>query len=69
VTGDTSVVVAVPDRPAIPKGPRDLTVLEAVALAATRNAAIACQPFVGRGGNAAARVGEYAETMEHELVA
>jgi fructose-1,6-bisphosphatase II len=54
VTGDTSVVVAVSDRPAIPKGPRDLAVLEAVALAATRDAAVACQPFVGRGDKHAA---------------
>lgn len=36
-----SVVVAGPDRRAIPKGPCDLTVLEAVALAATRDAAVA----------------------------
>jgi fructose-1,6-bisphosphatase II len=34
--------------------PRDLTVLEAVALAATRDAAIACQPFVGQGDKHAA---------------
>src|SRR5215213_9389367 len=54
VSGETSLVVAVADRPAVPKGPRDLTVLEAVALAATQEAAIACQPFVGRGDKHAA---------------
>src|SRR5688500_18117595 len=46
--------MAVPDRPAVPTGPLDLTVLEAMALAATRDAAIACQPFVGRGDKYAA---------------
>jgi len=54
VRSDTSLVAAVPDRPAVPKGRRDLTVFEAVALAATRDAAIACQPFVGRGDKHAA---------------
>jgi fructose-1,6-bisphosphatase II len=54
VSGDTSLVVEVPDRPAVPTGPLDLTVLEAVALAATRDAAIACRPFVGRGDKHAA---------------
>ena len=54
MSGETSLVVAVADRPAVPKGPRDLTVLEAVALAATRDAAVACQPFVGRGDKHAA---------------
>jgi fructose-1,6-bisphosphatase II len=43
VSGDTSVATAVPTEPV------DLAVLEAVALAATRAAAVACQPFVGRG--------------------
>jgi fructose-1,6-bisphosphatase II len=43
VSGDTSVATAVP------VAPLDLAVLEAVALAATRAAAVACQPFVGRG--------------------
>jgi fructose-1,6-bisphosphatase II len=43
VSGDTSLATAVQT------GPLDLAVLEEVALAATRDAAIACQPFVGRG--------------------
>jgi fructose-1,6-bisphosphatase II len=43
VSGDTSVATAVPT------APLDLAVLEAVALAATRAASVACQPFVGRG--------------------
>jgi fructose-1,6-bisphosphatase II len=43
VSGETSLATAVPT------GPLDLALLEAVALAATRDAAIACQPFVGRG--------------------
>ena len=54
MSGDTSLAIAVPDRPAVPPGTLDLTVLEAVALAATRDAAIACQPFVGRGDKHAA---------------
>jgi fructose-1,6-bisphosphatase II len=37
-----------------PTRPLDAAVLEAVALAATRDAAIACQPFVGRGDKYAA---------------
>jgi fructose-1,6-bisphosphatase II len=48
VDGDTSVATTVSTRPL------DLAVLEAVALAATRDAAIACQPFVGRGDKHAA---------------
>jgi hypothetical protein len=43
VSGDTSLATAVQ------RGPLDLAVLGEVALAATRDAAIACQPFVGRG--------------------
>jgi fructose-1,6-bisphosphatase II len=43
VSGETSVATAVPT------GRIDLAALEAVALAATRAAALACQPFVGRG--------------------
>jgi fructose-1,6-bisphosphatase II len=43
VSGDTSLATAVPTKPV------DKAVLEAVALAATRAAAVACQPFVGRG--------------------
>jgi fructose-1,6-bisphosphatase II len=43
VSGDTSLATAAL------RGPLDLAVLEEVALAATRDAAIACQPFVGRG--------------------
>jgi fructose-1,6-bisphosphatase II len=54
VSNDPSVLVAVPDRPAVPTAPLDLAALEAVALAATREAAIACQPFVGRGDKHAA---------------
>ena len=45
---DTSVATTVST------GPLDLAALEAVALAATRDAAIACQPFVGRGDKHAA---------------
>jgi fructose-1,6-bisphosphatase II len=43
VSGDTSLATAPPTEPL------DLAVLEEVALASTRDAAIACQPFVGRG--------------------
>ena len=43
MSGETSVATAVPT------GRIDLAALEAVALAATRAAAVACQPFVGRG--------------------
>jgi fructose-1,6-bisphosphatase II len=42
------------DSGSVAQVPRDLTVLEAVALAATRDAAIACQPFVGQGDKHAA---------------
>jgi fructose-1,6-bisphosphatase II len=48
VTSETSLATATPT------GPLDLAVFEAVALAATRDAAIACQPFVGRGDKHAA---------------
>ena len=48
MNGDTSLATAVPTEPL------DLAVLEAAALAATRDAAIACQPFVGRGDKHAA---------------
>ena len=43
MSGERSVATAVP------MGRVDLAALEAVALAATRAAAVACQPFVGRG--------------------
>ena len=43
MSGDTSLATAAQT------GPVELAVLEEVALAATRDAAIACQPFVGRG--------------------
>jgi fructose-1,6-bisphosphatase II len=43
VSGDTSLATATQ------RAPLDLAMLEEVALAATRDAAIACQPFVGRG--------------------
>jgi fructose-1,6-bisphosphatase II len=43
LSGDTSLATADPTRPL------DLAVLEVAALAATRDAALACQPFVGRG--------------------
>ena len=48
MSGDTSLATAVPTEPL------DLAVFEAVALAATRDAALACQPFVGRGDKNAA---------------
>jgi fructose-1,6-bisphosphatase II len=48
VTSETSLATATPT------GPLDLAGLEAVALAASRDAAIACQPFVGRGDKHAA---------------
>ena len=48
MTSETSLATATPT------GPLDLAGLEAVALAATRDAAIACQPFVGRGDKHAA---------------
>jgi fructose-1,6-bisphosphatase II len=48
VSGDTSLATAVPT------GPLDLAALEAVALAATQEAAGACVPFVGRGDKHAA---------------
>jgi fructose-1,6-bisphosphatase II len=48
VSGDTSMATVV-HRP-----PLDLALLETVALAATHEAALACQPFVGRGDKHAA---------------
>jgi fructose-1,6-bisphosphatase II len=48
VSGDTSLATAVPT------GPLDLAALEAGALAATQQAAIACVPFIGRGDKHAA---------------
>jgi fructose-1,6-bisphosphatase II len=54
VRGDTSLAAAVRDRAPAPQGRLDVHTLEAVALAATRAAAIACQPFVGRGDKHAA---------------
>src|SRR5919109_274519 len=48
VSGETSMATVV-HRP-----PLDLALLEAVALAATHEAALACQPFVGRGDKHAA---------------
>jgi fructose-1,6-bisphosphatase II len=48
VDSDTSVATTVST------GPLDLAAFEAVALAATRAAAIVCQPFVGRGDKHAA---------------
>jgi hypothetical protein len=47
VSVDTSLAVPVRDRAAAATRPLDLTGLEAAALAATRDAAIACQPRVG----------------------
>ena len=46
--GNTSLATTLPTEPL------DLAVLEPVALTATRDAAIACQPFVGRGDKHAA---------------
>jgi fructose-1,6-bisphosphatase II len=48
VSGDTSMATAVRTEPL------DLAILEPVALAATRDAAIACQPHVGQGDKRAA---------------
>jgi fructose-1,6-bisphosphatase II len=48
VSGNTSLATTLPTESV------DLAVLEPVALAATRDAAIACQPFVGRGDKHAA---------------
>jgi fructose-1,6-bisphosphatase II len=48
VSGDTSLATAAPT------GRLDLAALKAVAIAATRDAAVACQPFVGRGDKHAA---------------
>jgi fructose-1,6-bisphosphatase II len=54
VSVDTILNAAVCDRAAAPARPLELAGLEAAALAATRDAAIACQPFVGRGDKHAA---------------
>jgi fructose-1,6-bisphosphatase II len=54
VSVETNPAVAVRDRAAAPPRSLDLVGLEAAALAATRDAAIACQPFVGRGDKHAA---------------
>jgi fructose-1,6-bisphosphatase II len=54
VSIDTSVAAAVRDRAAAPARPLNLGALEVAGLAATRAAAIACQPFVGRGDKHAA---------------
>jgi fructose-1,6-bisphosphatase II len=54
VSVDTSLAEAVRDPAAAPTRPLDLAGLEAAALAATRDAAIACQRFVGRGDKHAA---------------
>jgi fructose-1,6-bisphosphatase II len=54
VRGDTILAAAVRDRAPAQAGQLDLQVLEPAALAATREAAIACQPFVGRGDKHAA---------------
>ena len=50
-----------------PTRPLDVAVLEAVALAATRDAAVACQPFVGRGDNHSADAAA-TEAMRRALV-
>lgn len=47
--GDTSPAAAARARAPAPPRRDDVHALEAVAVAATREAAIACQPFVGRG--------------------
>jgi fructose-1,6-bisphosphatase II len=62
VTGDTSLATAVP------KGAPELSAVEAVALAATRDAAVACQPFVGRGDKPAADAAA-TEAMRRALAA
>jgi fructose-1,6-bisphosphatase II len=54
VSVDTSLTAAIRDRGAAPTRPLDVAGLEAAALAATRAAAISCQPFVGRGDKHAA---------------
>jgi fructose-1,6-bisphosphatase II len=54
VSVDTSPAPAVWDHAATATRPLDIAALEAAALAATVDAAIACQPFVGRGDKHAA---------------
>jgi fructose-1,6-bisphosphatase II len=54
VTVDTIPAAAVRNVAATPAKPRNLAALKTAALAATREAAIACQPFVGRGDKYAA---------------
>jgi fructose-1,6-bisphosphatase II len=54
VSVDTILAAADRDAAAAPTRPLDLAGLEAAALAATRDAAIACQPYVGRGDKHAA---------------
>jgi fructose-1,6-bisphosphatase II len=68
VPGDTSPVVTVPDRAAVPAGRLDLVRLEAAALAATQDAALACQAFVGRGDKQAADAAA-TRAMRHALAA
>ena len=60
MSGDTSLATA------DPTSPLDLAVLEAVALAATRDAAVACQPFMGRGDKRSAD-GAATEAMRRAL--
>jgi fructose-1,6-bisphosphatase II len=54
VSVETRLAVPVRDHAAAPTRPLGLAGFEAAALAATREAAIACQPFVGRGDKHAA---------------
>src|SRR5688500_9636570 len=54
VSVDTSLAEVVPYPAAATTRPLDLAGLQVAALAATRDAAIACQPFVGRGAKHAA---------------
>jgi fructose-1,6-bisphosphatase II len=54
VSVDTSLTAAARDRGAATPTPLDFAGLEAAALAATRDAAVACQPFIGRGDKDAA---------------
>jgi fructose-1,6-bisphosphatase II len=54
VSADTSLVTAIRDRAPAPTGRLDLVALERIALAATQDAALACQPFAGRGDKQAA---------------
>src|SRR5215211_2564519 len=54
LSGDTRVVATVPGPGQAPAQTADLVGLEPTALTATRAAALACQPFVGRGDKHAA---------------